>query len=112
MTEKENLDEEVEGTSKNKKPSWNEDENEISTPPFDVDLLMQENPGNDEDSFGSTATVIVGFGGWGEARPTQWTRVFQVRSMDGGADFYVDRDALGEVAAALLRDLTAQKAGL
>jgi hypothetical protein len=29
--------------------------------------------------------------------------------MEGGADFYVDRDMLGEVDTLLLRDLTTQK---
>ncbi len=35
--------------------------------------------------------------------------MFQARSTEDGMDFYVDQEALGEVAGSLLRDLTSQK---
>jgi hypothetical protein len=35
--------------------------------------------------------------------------MFQACSTEGGVDFYVDRHALGEMAALLFRDLTSQK---
>jgi hypothetical protein len=85
------------------------------TPPFVLDLLTQEDHGNNEDSIqslseeGSTATIIVGIGEWAMSRPNQWTHVFQACSTEGGADFYMDRHALGEVATSWLRDLTSQK---
>jgi hypothetical protein len=95
-------------TKENKPPTRNE--NEILTPPFVVDLLSQEkthetdSPADDE----STDTIYVGLGGW-TTRPDPWTRVFQARSTEDGMDFYVDQEALGEVAGSLLRDLTRQK---
>jgi hypothetical protein len=90
---------EEEAATREKKEPRPRNENEILTPPFIVDLLTQTS-----EEEGSTA------GGWAMDRPTQWTRVFQARSTQrGGAAFYVDTDALGEVAASLLRDLSSGK---
>jgi hypothetical protein len=110
---REDEDKEEATTKDNKEPSSNE--NKFLTLPFVVDLLTQEDHGSDQDSIqspskeGSTATIIVGIGEWAMSRPNQWTHVFQACSTEGGADFYVDRHELGEVAASLLRDLTLQE---
>jgi hypothetical protein len=92
----------------NKPPTRNE--NEILTPPFVVDLMTQEENRDLESQPDdeSTSTIFVGMGGW-TTRPDPWTRVFQARSTEDGMDFYVDQEALGEVAGSLLRDLTRQK---
>ena len=92
--EKERNGEEADGITENKP-----DEIEDETPPFVVDLLTQEDPDADEETIGSTETIRVGIGGWENTRPTQWRCVFQARSTDGGANFFVDLGALGEVAA-------------
>ena len=68
------------------------------TPPFVVDLLTQEE--------NSPAPLHGDF--WATGRPDQWTRVFQARSTEGGMDFYVDQEALREVAGSLLRDLNSE----
>jgi hypothetical protein len=58
----------------------------------------------------NTATNLGGWelGGWRNT-PNNWIHVFQALSTEGGADFFVDRHALGEVASSLLRELTSQK---
>ena len=84
------------------------------TPPFVVDLLTQEDGGGDESiqssGQGSTATYLGGWetGGWTSSAES-WIRVVQARSTEGGADFFVDRHALGKVALSLFRELTTQK---
>ena len=84
------------------------------TPPFVVDLLTQEDGGGEESiqssGQGSTATYVGGWetGGWTSSHES-WVRVFQARSTEGGADFFVDRHALGKVALSLFRELTTQK---
>jgi hypothetical protein len=99
------VDEDESRTKENKDPATKE--NEMLTPPSVIDLLTQvENREIDDEE--STATIFVGTGGW-TTRPDPWTRVFQARSTEGGMDFYVDQQALGEVAGSLLRDLTHQK---
>jgi hypothetical protein len=99
------VDEDEPTTKENKDPSTNE--NKILTPPFVVDLLTQvEN--REIDDGESVESIFVGMGGW-TARPDPWTRVFQARSTEGGMDFFVDQQALGEVAGSLLRDLAGQK---
>jgi hypothetical protein len=48
----------------------------------------------------------------GQTHPVDGLRLSRARSNNaqgGGADFYVDMDALGVVVASLLRDLTAGK---
>jgi hypothetical protein len=92
----------------------NKNENQNLTPPFVVDLLTQE--GYEEESIQSpsqhsTATNLGGWelGGWMNT-PDNWIHVIQVCSTDGGgADTFVDRHALGEVASSLFRELTSQK---
>jgi hypothetical protein len=105
----EEVDEDETTTKENEPPTKNE--NEILTPPFVVDLFTQEENRDIgfTDDDGSTATIFVGEGGGWTSRPDPWTRVFQARSTEGGMDFYVDQEALGGVAGALLRDLTRQK---
>jgi hypothetical protein len=74
---KEDTIEEEAATRESKEPTT-PNENKILTLPFIVDLLTKAS-----EEEGSTA------GGWAADRPTQWTRVFQVRSTQrGGADFY------------------------
>jgi hypothetical protein len=102
----EEVDEDAATEKENKYPT--ENENEILTPPFVVDLLTQVENREIDDDEKSTATIFVGMGGWA-TRPDPWTRVFQARSTEGGMDFFVDQRALGEVAGSLLRDLTTQK---
>jgi hypothetical protein len=85
-----------EASKENEEPTTNE--NEILSPPFVVDLLTQE------ESSVQPATEEL----WATSRPDQWTRVFQARSTEGGMDYYVDQEALREVASSLLRDLTTE----
>ena len=98
-------------TKENKEPSLNEN-NFLKTSAFVVDLLTQEDENHSIESptegEGSTATVIDGLGGWA-SRQNQWTRVFQTRSTEQGTDWYVDQEALGEVATSLLRDFATEK---
>ena len=89
------LDEGEVATKENEEPTTNKNENDILTPPFVVDLLTQEE--------NSLAPLHGDF--WATGRPDQWTRVFQAHSTEGGMDFYVDQEALREVAGSLLRDL-------
>jgi hypothetical protein len=102
--EKENDD--PNATNKNKKQNL--------TPPFVVDLMTQEGFDEQESilspSHCSTATNLGGWeaGGWTNT-PRNWIRLFQARSTEGGADFYVDRSALGEVALSLFREVTSEK---
>jgi hypothetical protein len=108
-SQKEDDDENERAGNENKEPTTND--NKILTEPLVVDLMTQENrsvesPSENEES---TATVIVGMGEWSTSRDDRWTRVFQARSTEGGMDFYVDTEALGEVAGSLLRDLTTQR---
>jgi hypothetical protein len=90
----------------------NKNENPDFAPPFVVDFLTQGN-GCDQESVqfpsNSTATFLGGWelGGW-KNNPENWVCLFQARSMGGGADFFVDRHALGEVATSLSRDLTSE----
>jgi hypothetical protein len=87
-------------------------ENPNFAPPFVVDLMTQEN-GCDQQSVQSpscsTATFLGGWesGGWTNT-PENWVRIFQARSTEGGADFFVDKRALGEVVSSLFRDLTSE----
>ncbi len=83
------------------------------TLPFLVDLLTQE--GNEEELIqsplqGCTATNLGGWElrGWTNT-PKNWIRVFQAHSTEGGADDFVDRRVLGEVASSLFRELTSEK---
>ncbi len=85
-------------TKENEEPTTNKNENDILTPPFVVNLLTQEE--------NSLAPLHGDF--WATGRPNQWTRVFQARSTEGGMDFYVDQEALREVAGSLLRDLNSE----
>ncbi len=108
----EELDENKAATKENKEPTTNE--NEILTPPFVVDLLTKEICCDQESVQSpacSTATFLGGWesgaGGWANT-PENWVRVFQARSTEGGADFFVDRRALGEVASSLFRDLASE----
>jgi hypothetical protein len=84
------------------------------TPPFVVDLLMQDVYDEEEliqfPSQCSTATNLGGLelGEWTN-RPGNWIHLFQARSTEGGADFYVNRSVLGEVALSLFREVTSQK---
>jgi hypothetical protein len=94
-----------------------EEKTQETGPPFVVDLLtqltQQELGTSDEESTQSpscsTATFLGGWesGGWTNT-PENWVRVFQARSTEGGADFFVDRRGLGEVASVLFRDLTSE----
>jgi hypothetical protein len=111
---KEEEEEKVPAMKENEDPNSRK-ENEIGdfTPPFVVDLLTQEGGVDDESNQStmqcSTATNLGGWetGGWTNS-PDTWVRVFQARSTEDGADFFVDRRALGEVAVSLFRELTSQ----
>jgi hypothetical protein len=92
----------------------NEDPNENPNfaPPFVVDLLTQEN-GCDQQSVQSPSCSTATFlGGWESSGWTNtsenWVRLFQACSTEGGADCFVDKRALGEVASSLFRDLTSE----
>jgi hypothetical protein len=93
----------------------NKNEKQNLLPQFVVDLLTQEDAyeQEEEESNPSPCSTATHLGGWGSGEwehPTDnWIRVFQARTTEGGADFFVDGRALGDVAATLFRDLTSQK---
>jgi hypothetical protein len=94
----------------------NKNENQNLIPQFVVDLLTQDEACEEEEESNpspcSTATHLGGWGlagGWADPTDNCWIRVFQARTTEGGADFFVDGRALGDVAATLFRDLTSQK---
>jgi hypothetical protein len=89
-------------------------ENPNLAPHFVVDLLTKEICCDQESVQSpacSTATFLGGWesgaGGWANT-PENWARVFQARSTEGGADFFVDRRALGQVVSSLFRDLASE----
>jgi hypothetical protein len=85
-----------------------EDKNPNFAPPFVVDFLAQDQESVQSPSC-STATFLGGWesGGWTNT-PENWVRILQARSTEGGADLFVDRHALGEVASSLFRDLASE----
>jgi hypothetical protein len=94
------LDETKAATKENEAPTTNENENDILTPPFVVDLLTQEEHSLEPPREDWWAT---------NGPDPQWTRIFQARATEGGMDLYVEQGALKEVAGSLLRDLTTEK---